>query len=92
MSDHPINVGSQVLLWVGLVAVAIWLIYSATHSSTENNKFAAGAESHDNHSTRWPFTIDLNFSCVPKEFLRADKSNVDFKSISTNAVRIPVKN
>ncbi len=60
---------SHILLWIALVIVVAWLIWSATHGSTQNNRFAPGATVNDNHSTRWPFTLDLNFSCVPKEIM-----------------------
>jgi len=65
--DNKISHGSlasHILLWVVVVIIAIWLIYSATHTTTENNRYAPGATVSDNHSNRWPFTFDFNFSCV----------------------------
>lgn len=60
---EQIRTASHIGLWIAMALVAVWLIYSATHTNTENNKFAPGSTATDNHSTRWPFTIDLNFSC-----------------------------
>lgn len=60
---------SHILLWVIVVVIGAWLVWSATHSSTQNNKYASGSSSSDNHSTRWPLTFDFNFSCVPRELL-----------------------
>lgn len=94
MESSGVRTASHIGLWVLGIGIIVWLVYSATHTSSEQNRYAGGAESHDNHSTRWPFTIDLNFSCVPKEFIRADKSSVEVKndkSITTNAVSVPVK-
>lgn len=54
---------SHIILWVIIIGIGFYLIYSATHTQTENNKYAPGATINDNHSTRWPFTIDLNFGC-----------------------------
>jgi hypothetical protein len=54
---------SHIFLWIIVAGIGIWLIWSATHTNIENNKYAPGSTSNDNHSTRWPFTIDLNFSC-----------------------------
>ena len=54
---------SHIFLWIIILGIGAWLVYSATHSNTENNKYAPGATINDNHSTRWPLTIDFNFSC-----------------------------
>lgn len=84
MEDSGLRKASHIGLWLLGLGLLGWTVYQAFHSNNEFNRFAAGAESHDNHSTRWPFTIDLNFSCVPKEFIRADKSNVEVKNDKTN--------
>ena len=55
---------SHIILWVVISGIGIWLVYSATHTNTENNKYAPGATVSDNHSSRWPLTMDFNFSCV----------------------------
>lgn len=57
------NLTSHIILWVVIICIGIYLIYSATHTNTEYNRLAPGASSNDNHSIRWPFTIDLNFAC-----------------------------
>lgn len=65
--DEKISKGSlasHILLWVVVGTIGIWLVWSATHSTTENNKFAPGATVSDNHSNRWPLSWDFNFSCV----------------------------
>lgn len=39
---QQIRTASHIGLWVAMVVVAIWLIYSATHTNTENNKYGSG--------------------------------------------------
>lgn len=63
MEGKP-NILSHVGLWLVALSIVVWLVYSATHTSTENNRYAPGATVNDNHSSRWPLTFDFNFSCV----------------------------
>lgn len=64
MENEGMRKASHIGLWILVLAIGGWLLYSATHSSTENNRYAPGSTSNDNHSVRWPLTIDLNFGCV----------------------------
>ena len=76
-----ISTVSHVLLWIVIIGIGVWLIYSATHTNTENNKYAPGATVSDNHSSRWPLTFDFNFSCVSQGLTdKWGKSNVPTNS------------
>lgn len=70
-----VNTASHVLLWVILLAIGGWLIYSATHSSTENNRYAPGSASYDVKITDWP----LSFGCVPISVLQDKLKPVEVK-------------
>lgn len=76
MENSPARLTSHILLWIIVAGIGIWLIYSATHTNTENNRFAPGSNSSDNHSTRWPLTFDFNMSCVRNDSLKALKPDV----------------
>lgn len=52
---------SHIGLWIIVIGIGVWLVYSATHSTTENNKYAPGSASYDVKITDWP----LSFGCVP---------------------------
>lgn len=77
------SVVSHILLWLVVAGIGAWLVYAATHTNTENNRYAPGANVSDNHSTRWPFTIDLNFSC--------SRQGLMDKGVKTNAITNSVK-
>lgn len=76
MEDPGLRKVSHIGLWLCVLGIGGWLVWSATHTTTENNKYASGATINDNHSTRWPFTIDLNFSCV-KQGLEPKNANIN---------------
>jgi hypothetical protein len=77
---------SHILLWIVVIGVGVWLVYAATHSNTQNQRIAPGATVNDNHSTRWPLTLDFNFSCVNQGL--QDKWGKDAKpAVSVNAVK-----
>ena len=65
--DAPIRTASHIGLWICVIVIGIWLIYAATHTSTENNKYAPGSNPIDytSNGIRLVDKIDLfNFSCA----------------------------
>lgn len=65
MEESPgLRKASHIGLWILVLMIGGWLVWQATHTTTENNKYASGATVNDNHSARWPLTLDFNFSCV----------------------------
>lgn len=81
MNPTPLRTASHIGLWIAVVIIGIWLVYSATHTSTENNKYAPGSHPIDNTSNgiRLVDKIDMfNFSCA-REGLKDD-------AITTNKV------
>jgi hypothetical protein len=75
----------QILVWAAIILITGWLLWSATHSSHTTSSFGSGTTNNDNHSTRWPFTLDFNFSCVPQKIL--DQEAERNKNVSTNSVK-----
>jgi hypothetical protein len=67
MNPNPIRTASHIGLWIVVVLIGAWLVYSATHTSTENNKYASGSNPIDytSNGIRLVDKIDLfNFSCA----------------------------
>lgn len=64
MENNGARLASHIGLWILGLGIVVWLVYSATHTQTEFNRYAPGATVSDNHSARWPLTLDFNFSCV----------------------------
>lgn len=53
MANESMRKASHIGLWIGLICIAGWLIWSATHTNTENNHYGSGTtpitlEEHNN--------------------------------------------
>jgi len=65
--DSPVRTASHIGLWICVFIIGIWLVWSATHTSTENNKYASGSNPIDytSNGLRLVDKIELfNFSCA----------------------------
>ncbi len=41
--ENPVSTASHFGLWLILLAIGGWLLWQATHNSTENNRYASGS-------------------------------------------------
>lgn len=66
MNTSPLRTASHIGLWIAVIGIGIWLVWSATHTSTENNKYAPNSNPTDitHNGLRLADDINLfNFSC-----------------------------
>lgn len=42
MEPNPVRTASHIGLWVIVIGIGVWLIYAATHTNTENNRYGSG--------------------------------------------------
>lgn len=57
---HPIE---RALVWIlGIIIVGL-MLWSAFIKPSDKSIYQPDSKPIENHITRWPFTIDLNFSC-----------------------------
>lgn len=40
--NEGVRTASHIGLWVAIIIIGIWLVYAATHTNTENNKYGSG--------------------------------------------------
>ena len=74
---------SHILLWIVIIGIGVYLIFRATHSTTENNKYAPNSNPTDitHNGIRLADDISLfNFSCSRQGL--QDKGG---KNVTTNA-------
>ena len=67
MQPNPIRTASHIGLWIAVVSIGAWLVWSATHTKTEHNNYATGSNPVDikHEGIRFVYKIDLlNFSCA----------------------------
>ena len=52
MEPNPIRTASHIGLWIIIVGIGVYLVYSATHTNTENNKYGSGTIpiTHETHN------------------------------------------
>ena len=84
-TPSPIRTASHIGLWIVVIGIGIWLVYSATHTSTENNKYAPNSNPTDitHNGFRLVDSIDLfNFSCA-----RQGLQDKVVKDVSNKATR-----
>jgi hypothetical protein len=73
MDDQPVNTASHILLWICVLGITVWLVWSATHSTTNNDKFAPGS-AQISPSFAGLRLFDLYLGCIP---LKGEKPNVN---------------
>lgn len=50
------RLASHIGLWILGIGIIIWLVWSATHSNTENNRYAPGSASYGITNTYYPLS------------------------------------
>lgn len=52
MIDENLRKASHIGLWIVVFIIAGWLVWSATHTNTENNKYGSGTipVTHETHN------------------------------------------
>lgn len=59
LEDSGLRKASHIGLWISVVVIGIWLVYAATHTNTENNKYGSGTIPVSHNSTNYGL-LNLN--------------------------------
>ena len=57
MNTDPIRTASHIWLNIAVVVIIIWLIYAATHTTTENNRYGQGSTHVEVIEHNWPLSV-----------------------------------
>ncbi len=71
------RLASHIGLWIFAIGISIWLIYSATHTHTENNRYDSGSNPQETTVNKGFLSdlFELNFSCIPRGLINKTYNN-----------------
>ena len=72
-----VNTASHILLWLVIIAIGVWLIWSATHTNTNKTVNLAGSAPQETTINKGFMSdlIEINLSCVPKGLVNKTYNN-----------------